>query len=256
MAGVREDTGERVVALVGNGGYAEYALAPQERMFPLPDGLDDGSALAMIIQGTTAWHLYRTAARVAAGRERGGPQRRRAAWGRWRSSSARVFGAGRVIATASGEQRRALALELGADVAVDPAPEGLTREAAGGQRRREPVDVVFEMSGGEVFDASYSALAHFGRIVVYGISTQRAQRGHAPARCCATRGRWSASTCSTACERPGMFAEALADLFARAAAGELKVIVGATYPLAQAAPGPDRPARAAHDWQAAARPSV
>ena len=64
---MREDTGERVVALVGNGGYAEYAVAPEERVFAVPDGLDDGSALAMIIQGTTAWHLYRTAARVAPG---------------------------------------------------------------------------------------------------------------------------------------------------------------------------------------------
>src|SRR5438128_11916124 len=64
VAGTRADTGERVVALVGSGGYAEYALAPSDRVFPVPDGLDDGSALAMLIQGTTAWHLYRTAARV------------------------------------------------------------------------------------------------------------------------------------------------------------------------------------------------
>src|SRR6476469_5179846 len=46
VAGVREDTGERVVALVGSGGYAEYALAPEDRVFPIPDGLDDGTALA------------------------------------------------------------------------------------------------------------------------------------------------------------------------------------------------------------------
>src|SRR5512142_2706793 len=62
VAGVREDTGERVVALVGSGGYAEYALARSGHVFPLPDDIDDGTALAMIIQGTTAWHLYRTAA--------------------------------------------------------------------------------------------------------------------------------------------------------------------------------------------------
>src|SRR3954471_6992150 len=53
VAGVREDTGERVVALVGNGGYAQYAVAPEDRVFPVPEGLDDGAALAMIIQGTT-----------------------------------------------------------------------------------------------------------------------------------------------------------------------------------------------------------
>src|SRR5438309_3773683 len=67
VAGVRVDTGERVVALVGSGGYAEYASAPKRQIFPIPDGLDDGAALAMIVQGTTAWHLYRTAGRVQRG---------------------------------------------------------------------------------------------------------------------------------------------------------------------------------------------
>ena len=38
VAGIREDTGERVVALVGSGGYAEYATAPAELVFPIPDG--------------------------------------------------------------------------------------------------------------------------------------------------------------------------------------------------------------------------
>src|SRR4030088_681604 len=41
VAGIREDTGERVVALVSNGGYAEYATAPSELVFAIPDGLDD-----------------------------------------------------------------------------------------------------------------------------------------------------------------------------------------------------------------------
>src|ERR1700731_2067070 len=67
VAGIREDTGERVVALVGGGGYAEYATAPKQLIFPIPEELDDGTALAIIIQGLTAWHLYRTSGRVAAG---------------------------------------------------------------------------------------------------------------------------------------------------------------------------------------------
>src|SRR5271165_4596277 len=57
VAGIREDTGERVVALVGSGGYAEYATAPSELVFPIPDALDDGTALAIIIQGLTAWMI-------------------------------------------------------------------------------------------------------------------------------------------------------------------------------------------------------
>src|SRR3954447_12622832 len=47
VAGVREDTGERVVALVGDGGYAEWATAPRELVHPIPDELDDATALAI-----------------------------------------------------------------------------------------------------------------------------------------------------------------------------------------------------------------
>src|ERR1700722_1267340 len=172
VAGVREDTGERVVALTGSGGYAQFAIAPAGRVFPVPDGLDDGTALAMIVQGTTAWHLYRTAGRVAGGEAvvvhsgAGGV-------GSLAVQLGHQLGAGRVIATASTEEKRALTLELGADVALDPASEGLTErllEANDGAG----VDVIFEMSGGEVFDASYRALAPFGRIVAYGIATNEA----------------------------------------------------------------------------------
>ena len=232
VAGIREDTGERVVALVGTGGYAEYATAPSEHVFPIPDGLDDGTALALIVQGTTAWHLYRTSGRVAQGESvvvhgaAGGV-------GSIAVQLGHPLGAGRVIATASSEEKRALALELGADVAVDPSAEGLTErliEANGGQ----PVDVVFEMSGGEVFDASYRALAPFGRIAAYGIATNEPNRvstGSLLRHSRAVVGFYLFHCL----QRPGMFGDALAELFARAARGELKVIVGGTYPLDQAA---------------------
>jgi NADPH:quinone reductase len=232
VAGVREDTGERVVALVGSGGYAEYATAREELVFPIPDGLEDGVALAMIVQGTTAWHLYRTSGRVAEGESvvvhaaAGGV-------GSIAVQLGRAFGAGRVIATASSEDKRALALRLGADAAVDPVAEGLTErllEANGGR----PVDVVFEMSGGEVFDASYRTLAPFGRIVAYGIATNDANSvstGSLLRHSRAVVGFYLFHCL----ERPGMFGDALADLFDRAGRGELEVIVGATYPLAQAA---------------------
>ena len=67
VAGVREDTGERVVALTGDGGYAEYATAPAALTFAIPDGVGDETALALVLQGLTAWHLYRTSGRVAPG---------------------------------------------------------------------------------------------------------------------------------------------------------------------------------------------
>ena len=67
VAGVREDTGQRVVSLVGTGGYAEYAVADEAVTFPIEDGVSDATALALLLQGLTAWHLYRTSAKLAAG---------------------------------------------------------------------------------------------------------------------------------------------------------------------------------------------
>ena len=62
VAGTTED-GRRVVAMVPSGGYAEYAVAHEAAVFPIPDGLDDGAALALLIQGLTAWHLLPDLAR-------------------------------------------------------------------------------------------------------------------------------------------------------------------------------------------------
>src|SRR5919107_3374180 len=108
VAGVREDTGERVVAITGTGGYAEYATAGEALTVPIPDGVDDGTALALVVQGLTAWHLYRTSGRVGVGESvvvhaaAGGV-------GSLAVQLGRPMGAGRVIATASTEEKRALA---------------------------------------------------------------------------------------------------------------------------------------------------
>ncbi len=232
VAGIREDTGERVVALVGSGGYAEYATAPSELVFPIPDELDDGTALAIIIQGLTAWHLYRTSGKVSDGES----VVVHAAAGGVGSLAVQLghpLGAGRVIATASSEEKRSLALELGADAAIDPAPEDLADrliEANGGRG----VDVVFDMAGGEVFEASSRALAPFGRIVVCGIASQ--QPNEVSTGSLLRHSRAVVGFYLFHClERPAMFTDALSDLFARAARGELKAIVGHTYPLEQAA---------------------
>lgn len=256
VAGVREDTGERVIALVPNGGYAEYAKAPAEHVFPIPAGLDEAAALALMVQGLTAWHLYRTAGRVAQGESvvvhaaAGGV-------GSLAVQLGRPLGAGRVIAVASSEDKRALALKLGADVAIDAEPvaqigegmeageagEGMEAgEADGGLTGRllqanegRGVDVVFDMAGGGVFDASYRALAHFGRIVVCGIASQEPNQLRTGSLLRHSRAivGFYLFHCL---ERPAaMWAQPLAELFALAARGELRAVVGHTYPLADAA---------------------
>jgi NADPH:quinone reductase len=229
VAGTTLD-GTRVVALVGSGGYAEYAVANEATVFPIPDGVDDGVALALIIQGLTAWHLFKTSAKLAEGESvvvisgAGGV-------GNLALQLAKPFGAGRVIATASTEEKRAKTLELGADAAVDPAEEdlkGALIEANGGR----PVDVVLEMSGGRVFEQSADALAPFGRIAAYGIASREpntVDTGRLMRKSRAVVGFWLMHCLG----RREMMEEPLADLFDRAARGELVPQLGNTYGLSE-----------------------
>jgi len=232
VTGERDDTGERVVALVGNGGYAEYATAPAALTFPIPDGVDDGTALAVLLQGLTAWHLYRTSAKLAAD-EAVVVHAAAGGVGSLAVQLGRPMGAGRVIAVASTPEKRELALKLGADEAVEADPEGMTDRlvAANGGHR---VDIVLEMAGGAVFEQSLAALAPFGRLVTYGIASglpNEVSNGLLMRTSRAVVGFWLMH-----CLRhPEMVGPALEDLFARVARGELRAVVGATYPLAEAA---------------------
>jgi NADPH:quinone reductase len=232
VAGTREDTGERVIALLGKGGYAEYAVASQALTFPIPDGVDDGTALALLLQGLTAWHLYKTVTRIRPGETvvvisgAGGV-------GSLAVQLGHPLGAARVIATASTPEKRELTIELGADAAIDAEPDGLADRLIGANDGRK-VDIVFEMAGGKVFDECMEALAPFGRCAAYGIASQEANEvstGTLMRRTQTVAGFWLMHCLG----RPEMIDDALADLFARAARGELRVVVGNTYPLAEAA---------------------
>jgi NADPH:quinone reductase len=217
---------------VATGGYAEYAAAPAATTFPIPDGVDDAVALALLLQGLTAWHLYRTSAKLAEGESvvvhaaAGGV-------GSLAVQLGRPFGAGRVIATASSEAKRELALELGADAAVDVGAEELAEalvEANGGKR----VDVVLEMAGGRVFDQSLKALAPFGRLVTYGIASREPNRvssGSLMRRSQAVVGFWLMHCLR---EPEAMVAGPLRDLFERAASGSLRIVEGEVYGLSEA----------------------
>jgi NADPH2:quinone reductase len=88
------------------------------------------------------------------------------------------------------------------------------------------------MSGGEVFEQSLSALAPFGRLAVFGAAsgtTNKVETGRLMAGSRAVIGFWLIH-CIT---RPGMLAEPLAELFERVGRGELRAIVGETYPLGE-----------------------
>ncbi len=163
--------GRRVVALLAGGGYAERAQVAQSLTFDVPDAVEDGQALALVLQGTTAWHLLRTSAQLREGESvvvhaaAGGV-------GTLAVQLAKRWGAGTVIAAASTEEKRRLASDLGADVTIDSRADdlkGAIEDANGGK-----VDVVLEMAGGRTTDQSLAALAPFGRLVVFGMASREA----------------------------------------------------------------------------------
>lgn len=230
---VRAGDGQRLLGFVGGGGYAERIALDPRRLFAIPDAVDDGAALTTLVQGATAWHLLRTSAHLAEGESvvvhagAGGV-------GTVAIQLAKRWGAGRVIATASSTAKRELALSLGADVAVDSRSTDLTaalREANAGAR----VDIVLEMTGGVVFDQSLAALAPLGRLVAYGQASRQSpapiDAGMLMARSAAVIGFWLVHVA----QRPRLLASAVNDLLGLLAAGELRPVVGAVYPLAEAA---------------------
>ena len=172
--------GRRVVALLPGGGYAERAWSS-----PAPTGRcrtawTTPRRSRWSCRAPTAWHLLRTSAQLREGESvvvhaaAGGV-------GTLAIQLAKRFGAGRVIGVASSEEKRALATRLGADAVVDSGADDLTaalREANGGNR----VDVILEMTGGEVFTQSLKALAPFGRLVHFGQAGRGRDAGRQPGR--------------------------------------------------------------------------
>jgi NADPH2:quinone reductase len=228
----RTSDGRRVSALVGTGGYAEKALAFPDLTFDLPDQVTDGQALALMVQGLSAWHLLRTCAHLAKGESvvihaaAGGV-------GTLAIQLAKRWGAGRVIAVASTPAKRELATELGADATVDAAASDL-KAALQEANRGAPVDIVLEMVGGPTFDASLAALAPFGRVVTFGMAGRTPPTpidvGALLQRSRAVIGFWLVHCLG----KPGMVKEPMAEMLSMVAAGELAPFVGATYPLADA----------------------
>lgn len=222
--------GRRVAALLAGGGYAEKVAVPEAALVPIPDAVTDDQAAAILLQGLTA----RTMLRVSAGLERGESVVVGAAGGGTGTLAvqlAKRIGAGRVIALASSEEKRELAIRLGADVALDNRSESLKDEiveANGGDR----VDVVLEMAGGAIFEACLAALAPFGRLVTFGIASGESNTVNTRKLMQSSRsvvGFWLMHLFT----RPGELRAGIEELMQALAAGELEVVVGGVYPLSE-----------------------
>jgi NADPH:quinone reductase len=235
--------GRRVAAILPSGGYAQRVAMPESWLVPVPDGVSDDQAASLILQGITAHALVHRCARLEPD-ETVVVQAAAGGTGTLAVQLAKRAG-GRVIALAASQEKRVLATRLGADATVDSRAEDLKKailEANDG----EQVDAVFEMSGGDAFEACLRTLAPFGRLVTFGIASREQNQvatGHLMRHSRTVVGFWLMHLIPRRAE----VATIMADLFSAVEAGELEVIVGGVYPLSEA--------RRAHEEIAARRTS-
>lgn len=153
-----EVEGRRVMALPSVGGYAEAVVVDEERLVPLPEGASFEEGAAFLLTFLTGWIPLTRQVRVGPG----SVVLVHAAAGGVGSASvqlARHLGA-RVVATASSDEKRQVALELGAD------------EAFGYDDFADNVraDVVLDSVGGDVFARSFATLRPLGTVVALGFA--------------------------------------------------------------------------------------
>jgi NADPH2:quinone reductase len=154
--------GDKVMALVVGGGYAEYCLAHESHALPIPAGLSLIAAAAIPETFFTVWHNAFERGRLAAGETllvHGGSS----GIGTTAIQLAKAFGA-RVVSTAGTAEKCAACRELGADAAVNYRTEDFvaaTKKATDGRG----ADVILDMVGGSYIERNYEAAAVEGRIV-------------------------------------------------------------------------------------------
>jgi NADPH:quinone reductase len=223
--------GVRVLAPIDGGGYAQKAVAYSAALIPIPDTVTDQQALAMLVQGTTAWHILKTIGHLKVG-ETVVVHAAAGGVGSIAIQLAKMWGA-KVIAVASSEAKRSLALSLGADAVVDATKENLgdaIKAANGGKR----VNIVLEMVGGKTFDESLEILAPFGRLVTYGMASRTAPSLIQPASLMGGSKTISGFWLSHCFGKKELMNDVIAQLFKLIEEGKLKPVIGEVFPLSQA----------------------
>jgi NADPH2:quinone reductase len=231
--GVKEvKVGDRVTFASVQGTYAEFAVAPAWRLVPVPAGVDLRTAAAVLLQGMTAHYLTHSTYPLKAG-ETALVHAAGGGTGQLLVQIAKRCGA-RVIGTVSTEEKAVLAREAGADevihytqVEFDAEVKRLTNNAG--------VDVVYDSVGKDTFDKSLNCLRRRGYMVLYGASSGAVppldpQVLNSKGSLFLTRpflGHYTADRAE--------LASRVNDLFRWIAAGELKVHIDKTFPLAEAA---------------------
>jgi NADPH2:quinone reductase len=244
-AGVeRWKLGDKVMALVVGGGYAEYCCAHETHALPVPKDLTFVEAAAIPETTFTVWHNVFERGRLQTGETllvHGGTS----GIGTTAIQLAKAFGA-RVITTAGSAEKCAACRRLGADVAINYHEDDFvaaTKAATNGKG----ADVVLDMIGGDYIDRNYEAAAVEGRIVQ--IAVQHGSKATVDfRRILLKRLIHTGSTLRArsvedkAAIARGVEAHALPLI----AAGKVKPVIDSTFPLAQAATAHSRMEQSAH----------
>jgi len=228
-AGRIHDTGERVAWAHVAGSYAEQVAAPRDRLVPVPDDVSCEVAAAALLQGMTAHYLAADSYPVQPGdwvivhAAAGGV-------GLLLTQIAKARG-GRVIATTSTEEKAALARQAGADETTGyDGFAGQAREITGG----EGVRAVYDGVGRATFMDGLKALGPTGRMILYGAAS--GQPDPLDLRVLAPAGSLYVQrpTLQTYTRTPDQLRALAGSLFGHIERGDLKVRIGARYPLAEA----------------------
>ncbi|MGH3365823.1 MAG: quinone oxidoreductase family protein [Nocardioidaceae bacterium] len=219
-------------AMVTGAGYTAQAIVPADRAVPVPDGVDDETAAAVLLQGMTAHYLSESTYPVRAGDD----VLVHAAAGGVELLLTQVVShkGGRVIATTSTPEKAKLAEEAGAADVIDYTQADIAtevRQLTGGAG----VSVAYDGVGRATFDASLDSLRQRGMMVLFGASS-----GPVPPMDPQTLNRKGSLflTRPTLAHHIAQRDELLwrsSDVFDWVATGRLSVRIGGRYPLAEAA---------------------
>ena len=247
--GVGLDEGDRVVGmLTRGGGYAEYVTANAQTLFPIPEGMSFEEAAGFPVQFLTAhsclfgWGGLEEGdgAAAAANPERASGRAERvliqaAAGGVGTAAVQLASNAGaEVFGTASTQEKLDLAGELGCDHPIQYTEVDF-REVVDEETDGEGVDLVLESVGDDVFERSLDALAHFGRLVTYGVASGVPASAENQRLLFENKSVHGFHLGQASYHDPARVMAAVPELTAGLTSGDLEVIVGETFPLAEAA---------------------
>lgn len=162
--------GKRVLVPLTHGGYSQKIAIQENDWIDIPIGVSDIEALSTTVHGLTAWHALKTMGRIQQG-ETVVVHAAAGGVGSWAVQLAKMWGA-YVIAVTSNSTKSEVAKKIGADAFVDPHEKNLSGALIAANNGKK-IDLILEMVGGNRFNASYEAMAPFGRLVTYGMISQK-----------------------------------------------------------------------------------